>query len=46
MRKSNAIRTSKGVASKASKALKSGSTSKNTKTLAGNVLGNRSKKSR
>lgn len=37
----NSVRTSRGVASKASKALKSPNTSKATKQLAGSVLSNR-----
>lgn len=45
MSKTNGIRTSKKVAGKASEALKSKSTSKTTKTLAANALGNRAKKS-
>lgn len=39
----NAIRTSSKVASTASKALKSGRTSKNTKSIAGSALTNRKK---
>lgn len=41
----NGIRTSKKVAQKASKALKSNSTSKNTKSIAGIALANRAKRS-
>lgn len=37
----NSVRTSKPVASKASKALSSGKTSKTTKSLAASVLSNR-----
>jgi hypothetical protein len=46
MSKTNGIRTSKKIASKASAALKSGSTSSNTKKIAANALGNRAKKTR
>lgn len=37
----NSVRTSRGVASKASKALQSSRTSKTTKQLAGSALSNR-----
>lgn len=43
MSKQNGIRTSKRVASVASKALKSGHTGKITKTVAGSALVNRKK---
>jgi hypothetical protein len=41
----NTVRSSSKTASKASKALRDGRTSKSTKSLAGSVLSNRKKKS-
>lgn len=46
MAKTNGIRTGRSVASKASSALKSGTTSKGTKSIAASALGNRAKKTR
>lgn len=45
MAKKNSVRTSKSVASAASKALSKPSSSKTTKTLAGSALSNRKKNS-
>ncbi len=46
MGKINGIRTGRGVASKASAALRSGSTSSNTKKIAASALSNRARKTR
>ncbi len=46
MSKTNGIRTGRSVASKASKALRSGSTSSNTKKIAASALSNRAKRTR